>query len=73
MSHLYRSMTHAQHWFAYTPGTGWVIFPAKVNGWDERHRATGLDAIHLREVPLWMAFGTGLDEETEAGRLRTAA
>jgi hypothetical protein len=73
MSHLYRSSTYLQHWFAFTPATGWVIFPAKMNGWDDRRKAGNLDRVQLTEVPLWMAFGTGLCEETESAQLCSAA
>jgi hypothetical protein len=73
MARLYRSGTHPQHWFAYTLATGWVIFPAKVNGWDDRRKAAGLNPAYLREVPLWMAFGTGLSEDAGAADLRSAA
>jgi len=73
MAHLYRSGAHPQHWFAYTLASGWVIFPAKVNGWEDRRKASGLDPVHLREVPLWMAFNTGLSEDAEAVDLRSAA
>jgi hypothetical protein len=62
-----------QHWFAYTPATGWVIFPAKENGWEYRHKPVGLDPLHLCEVPLWMAFGTGLSADAESANLRSAA
>jgi len=73
MPHLYRSKTHMQHWFAYTPSTGWVIFPAKENGWAYRRKPTGLDPLLLNEVPLWMAFGTGLSADADSTQLRPAA
>ena len=62
-----------QHWFAYTPANGWVIFPAKENGWENRRKPIGLDSIQLSEVPLWMAFGTGLSADVESANLRPAA
>jgi hypothetical protein len=59
---LYRSSRDLQHWFVRIPGTGWVRFPAKVNGWAE-HRIVSLPgAQHLNRVPLWLAFNTGLLE-----------
>lgn len=73
MVRLYRSATHEQHWFAYTPVTGWVMFPAKHNGWEDRHQATGIGGIELREVPLWMAFGTGLLSDAGCANWCTAA
>jgi hypothetical protein len=73
MAHLYRSATHLQHWFAFTPATGWVIFPARENGWEDRRKAVGLAPVRLCEVPLWMAFGTGLSADAECTGLRPAA
>ncbi|MGP8245758.1 MAG: hypothetical protein ACLQVN_14725 [Bryobacteraceae bacterium] len=73
MPRLYRSKTHLQHWFAYTPATGWVIFPAKENGWENRREVKSLDPLHLSEIPLWMAFGTGLSAAAGSANLRPAA
>jgi hypothetical protein len=36
-----------------------VAFPARENGWLERHPARGLDPLYLREVPVEMAVNTG--------------
>src|SRR5450755_2919274 len=52
MIRLYKSALHPRHWVACVPGTGWVAFPARENGWQERHPAKGLDPLHLREVPI---------------------
>ena len=57
---LYRSLAHPGHWIAYAPGIGWVAFPNKDNGWEERHPARGLDPMNLREVPLHLATRTGI-------------
>jgi hypothetical protein len=57
---LYKSQTSPQQWIAYVPGTGWIAFPARENGWDERHPARGLDPLHLRQVPLELAVNTGM-------------
>lgn len=59
---LYRSAIHPGLWLAYVPGTGWVAFPAKENGWEQRHPARGLDPVHLREVPIERAAATGILE-----------
>jgi hypothetical protein len=56
---LYRS-TKDTHWFAFGPKTGWVIFPAEVGGWQKRQRASGIDSTDMQEVPLRMAFNTGI-------------
>ncbi len=65
MIKLYRSAIHPRHWVAYAPGNGWVAFPNKENGWEERHPARGLDPMHLREVPLELAANTGITRELE--------
>ncbi len=63
---LYRSTIHPRHWIAYAPGTGWLMFPNKENGWEERQPARGLDPMHLRQVPLQLAANTGITERTSA-------
>ena len=60
MIRLYRSTLHPKHWVAHVPGSGWVTFPARENGWIERHAARGLDPLHLREVPVELAANAGL-------------
>ena len=62
MIKLYRSAVHPNHWVAYVPGTGWVMFPAKENGWANRCPARGLDPVHLRQVSLSQAAQTGILE-----------
>jgi len=39
---------------------GWVVFPMMENGWAMRRPARGLDPVHLREVPIALAAGTGI-------------
>ncbi len=65
MTNLYRSAAHYQHWIAYKEGLGWVMFPAKENGWELRRPARGVDPMHLREVPVRLAFNTGLLDASE--------
>ena len=60
MIRLYRNALQPRHWVAYAPGTGWVAFPAKEKGWDDRHPARGLDPLYLREVPLEAAANAGI-------------
>jgi len=62
---LYRSSLHPHHWIAYSEAIGWVVFPARFDGWDERRPATGLHPDHLFQIPLRMAFNTGLLESFE--------
>ncbi|MGO9261700.1 MAG: hypothetical protein ACLQU1_36170 [Bryobacteraceae bacterium] len=63
---LYRSAVHPGCWVAYVPGSGWVVFPARENGWEKRRPARGLDPVHLRQVPLSFAAETGIpDPESE--------
>jgi hypothetical protein len=59
---LYQSALHPDHWVAYAAGTGWVIFPNRPNGWEDRRGARGLDPVYLREVPPQKAFGAGFGE-----------
>ncbi len=63
---LYRSAVHPGCWVAYVPQSGWVVFPAREHGWEERRPARGLDPVHLRQVRLELAAPTGImDEEHE--------
>jgi hypothetical protein len=66
MTKLYRSAIHFHHWVAYSPVTGWTMFPARANGWSSRQPARGIDPMYLREVPVRLAFGTGLLESMES-------
>jgi hypothetical protein len=65
MMKLYRSTIHPRHWIAYVPGKGWMMFPNKENGWDERQPARGLDPMHLRQVPMQLASNTGIEHDSE--------
>ncbi len=73
MTKLYRSAVHYQHWIAYVEGTGWFMFPATENGWEKRQPARGVDPMHLREVPLRLAFNTGLLDPADRHELPEAA
>jgi len=68
MLKLFRSSRHLDSWIAYSPETGWVIFPDAENGWDKRTRACGLDPVHLRQVPVGMAAHTGLVSQPPISR-----
>jgi len=59
---LYRSARHPKQWIAYAEGSGWVMFPARENGWESRQAARGLDPVYLRQVPVQMAESAGLPE-----------
>ncbi len=63
MVKLSRNAAHPRHWVAYSPEFGWVAFPDKENGWDERNPARGLDPLHLRSVPVALAAHTGIPHE----------
>jgi len=60
MIKLYHSAVHPKQWIAFVEGSGWVIFPAKENGWEMRQPARGLDPMYLRQVPLELADGCGV-------------
>jgi hypothetical protein len=56
---LFRNATDLGHW--YVPvARGWLRFPARVNGWFLAQVMRDLDETHLRPVPLWLAFNTGM-------------
>jgi hypothetical protein len=65
MIKLYNSAAHPNSWVVYVDGSGWLIFPAQENGWEERKPARGLDPLHLREVPVARAANTGLESALE--------
>ena len=57
---LYRSTRYATRWFAFSPETAWMMFPAEIGGWSKRQPARGIDPLDVREVPLHLAFNTGI-------------
>lgn len=73
MPKLYRSALHGQYWITFTSDTGWVSFPAKENGWEERQQCRGVDPLHLREVPLRNAAHTGFIEWLRSEALTNVA
>jgi hypothetical protein len=73
MVELYRSACESEHWFVNITGTGWVRFPAKMNGWSERRKVTMRHPENFNLVPLWLAFNTGLLEARETRRMGRAA
>ena len=46
---LYRNTNYHNRWYAFSPETGWVMFPAAVGGWAKREPARGIDPIQFRE------------------------
>src|SRR5690242_5328571 len=72
MFKLYKSSCHPRHWIAYVPGTGWLIFPIKPNGWEQRQPARGLDPMHLRQVPAVEAAAAGFPVEVRESELQAA-
>lgn len=70
---LYRNSADLERWTAYLPETGWVSFPAVERGWERRLPAGPLDPHHLHEVPLWLAFNTGMLESRSESEAREAA
>jgi hypothetical protein len=73
MPRLYRSPKDLQHWFVYDDSTGWVTFPARVNGWANRRPVCNTSGLDLKEVPLWLSFRTGLAETPRTRKLQRAA
>ena len=58
MLNLYRSSKLLSHWVAYSDHLGWVIFPAKPNGWAERRPYRG-EPRELMRIPARLGFNTG--------------
>ena len=56
---LYRSVKDIR-WFAFGLANGWQSFPAEVGGWRKRQRVSDIVPIDMREVPIRMAFNTGI-------------
>jgi hypothetical protein len=67
MTKVYKSTVHRNQWVAYVPELGWVIFPARENGWEMRQPARGLDPLYLREVPARLAVEAGFPQPEFAG------
>lgn len=70
---LYRNSQYVNRWFAYSDKTGWVMFPAEIDGWEKRQPARGFDPIHAREVSLSMALNTGIPGAPELAENAAAA
>jgi hypothetical protein len=62
MIKLYRDAQRPNNFVAYVPESGWVVFPAKENGWEHRSAARGLDPLYLREIPLYQGFAAGVPQ-----------
>ena len=62
---LYRSHSNPTRWYAFQPGTGWLMFPNQAGGWHKRQPARGLDPIDIREVPVAVAAETGIVDPIE--------
>ena len=73
MIKVYRSSIHRNHLVANIPGSGWVMFPARENGWEDRQPARGLDPLYLREIPAKLAAKAGIPETENTPELVPAA
>ncbi|HEX3747159.1 MAG TPA: hypothetical protein VHW09_24655 [Bryobacteraceae bacterium] len=73
MPHLYRSARDLEHWYVFDDCTGWVSFPARIDGWSARRPVSAVAGLGLQEVPLWLSFNTGLPYAVRARRLPHAA
>jgi len=72
MRRLYRSTLHKNSWVAYVNGAGWVMFPARENGWEMRQPARGLDPLYLREAPASLAADAGFPQNEPVELLNVA-
>jgi hypothetical protein len=73
MPRLYRSPRDLEHWFVFEDSTGWVKFPARIKGWEDRQPVRTVSGLALREVPLWLSFNTGLPVAERERPLHVAA
>ena len=73
MSKLYRSTLHGNNWVACVDGLGWVMFPARENGWEQRRPARGVDPLYLREAPVKLAANTGFPQRAPEAELANVA
>jgi len=55
---LYRSSNLLSHWVAHSERLGWVMFPARANGWSEKKPYRG-DTAGLMRIPARLGFNTG--------------
>jgi hypothetical protein len=55
---LYRAANLLSEWVAYSERVGWVMFPARPNGWSEKKVYHG-DITKLMRIPARLGFNTG--------------
>ena len=55
---LYRASHLLSYWVAHSDRLGWMMFPARPNGWRERRTYIG-DTAGLMRVPPRLGFNTG--------------
>jgi hypothetical protein len=55
---LYRASHLLSYWVAHSDRLGWVMFPARPNGWKERKTYNG-DTAGLMRIPERLGFNTG--------------
>jgi hypothetical protein len=55
---LYRSSNLSSYWVAHSESLGWVMFPARANGWGDRKPNAGETAA-LQRIPQRLGFNTG--------------
>lgn len=73
MAKLYRSPQEPQHWLVWMEGLGWMRFPARLDGWSDRCPMLSVPRYGLCEVPIRLAFNTGLLESLRLSRFHRAA
>ena len=55
---LYRASHLLSYWVAHSDRLGWMMFPARANGWRERRSYNG-ETAGLMRVPARLGFNTG--------------
>ena len=70
MIRLFRSPYDFQNWYAFSIMTGWVRFPARAGGWEDRRPVPAPQPLY--EVPAAQAFRTGMLEAVRCCRATAA-
>jgi hypothetical protein len=55
---LYRASNLLSYWVAHSERLGWVLFPARPDGWSDRRAYLG-ETTRLMRIPARLAFNTG--------------
>jgi len=57
---LFRNGKDLNHWYVRVSEKRWMSFPARINGWAARQELRRVEEGDLHQLPLWLAFNTGI-------------